>query len=443
MRITHTQPRVLEAVQIMSLIKRKALNLTQLPRVYAWDRQAFAPPSHPSPPIPIPAPTAGRVFMGLSRLFRRLYGISFRPAEIDAGEVWHDDVKKLEVVHEDEGVIGWIYVDLYQRANKAGGAAHYTVVCSRRTDDDDDAGDFTGEDIKNGGSVDQLLQHLRFNRYQVKGRPGTWQLPVVVLLFDLARPLSGRPAYLEWQDVLTLCHEMGHAIHCEYWKSTLTDIIIVTSIAMLSRTGFQNISGTRCATDFVEIPSILMEYFLTSPEVVTLFLDQGWNVGRNVPVLSPTDHNSAFTVLDSHTQLLYCYLDQLYHSELPLDPWFNSTAVFEQLVNEKSPIPYASGTSWQTQFGHLYSYGAQYYSYMLDRAIAGKIWHTVFKADPLSRTAGEMLKTEVLSYGGGRDPWTMVANVLDQPELQSGDKAAMKEVGRWSVEDDVAATMRL
>ena len=82
--------------------------------------------------------------MALSRLFKHLYGITLRPADTLPGEVWHPDVRKLEVIDEDAGLIGWIYADLFARAGKASGAAHYTVRCSRRTDDDDELSDAPG-----------------------------------------------------------------------------------------------------------------------------------------------------------------------------------------------------------------------------------------------------------------------------------------------------------
>lgn len=91
----------------------------------------------------LPPLTLGTVFMGLSRLFQNIYGISLRLADVTPGEVWHGDVRKLEVVDEDTGVLGWIYADLFARRGKPGGAAHYTVRCSRRVDDDDVEGDLT------------------------------------------------------------------------------------------------------------------------------------------------------------------------------------------------------------------------------------------------------------------------------------------------------------
>lgn len=116
------------------------------------------------------------------------------------------------------------------------------------------------------------------------------------------------------------------------------------------------------------------------------------------------------------------------------------------------------GTAWQTQFGHLYGYGATYYSYLFDRAIAGKIWSSLFARgrtnsnnaaaadsnnaaaaaaeDILSREGGEAFKEKVLKWGGGRDPWEMVGDVIGGAEgeqVARGDEKAMELVGRWMI----------
>jgi mitochondrial intermediate peptidase len=436
-RIVRTRSQVLDAVSLIAQLKQAHLQYADPPQVYPWDRDAFSPPLRQSPPIPLDALTPGRVFLGLSRLFAHLYGISFRPAEVLQGEVWHQDVRKLEVMHEDEGVIGWLYIDLFSRQHKASGAAHYTVVCSRRTDNDDEQGDFTAEDIDKGASLAALRDFLPFNRYTIRGRQGTYQLPVSVLMFEFSRPLnSAEPLYLEWQEVLTLCHEMGHALHCELLQTLFLCIVTYPqTIAMVGRTEYQNVSGTRCATDFVELPSILMEYFLTSPRVLSLFKDSP----SDSRLRYPSGGDNITSALDSHAQILLGLIDQIYHSTLPLDPAFDSTTAFAELQDSKSHIRSVPGTSWQTQFGHLFSYGATYYSYMLDRAIAGRVWTKLFEANPLDREVGEKFKREVLVHGGGRDPWEMVSNVLDAPELKEGDQMAMREVAGWTLKDDVAA----
>ena len=177
--------------------------------------------------------------MGLSRLFRHLYGIGFRPVDVAPGEVWHPDVRKVEVVDEDAGVIGWIYMDLFARPGKPSGAAHYTVRCSRRVDDDGadedevalarslrfgsdsesesesepESVDLDTADMHVQTSLEFDSTHLR----RIRGKEGLYQLPVVVLVCEFTPPSARRGAApLEWHEVQTLFHEMGHAMHCMY-----------------------------------------------------------------------------------------------------------------------------------------------------------------------------------------------------------------------------------
>ena len=76
-------------------------------------------------------------------------------------------------------------------------------------------------------------------------------------------------------------------------------------------------------------------------------------------------------------------------------------------------------------------YGATYYSYLFDRAIAKKVWSTLFKDAPLTREGGEKFRNEVLRNGGGKDPWEMVAEVVGDESLAKGDWNAMEKVGKW------------
>jgi mitochondrial intermediate peptidase len=207
---------------------------------------------------------------------------------------------------------------------------------------------------------------------------------------------------------------------------------------MIGRTEYQNVSGTRCATDFVELPSILMEHFLNAPTVLALF-DK--NDGT-VTAQSGNHHEDPCRSIDTYTQMVLASLDQIYHSSAVLDPKFNSTAALAKLHEDQGLIPYVPGTSWQTQFGHLFGYGATYYSYLFDRAIASRVWRQLFSPDPLNRRTGEKYKEEVLRLGGAKDPWIMVSNLLQAPELADGDAEAMRQVGRWRIEDDVSVPGR-
>ncbi|KAG6897111.1 Mitochondrial intermediate peptidase [Termitomyces sp. T32_za158] len=210
----HTRPFAQRALEALQARKRAHQGTSTLPTLQAWDRDFYCPAEAPAPPIPLPPLTVGTVFMGLSRLFRHLYGISLRPADAASGDVWHPDVRKLEVVDEEKGIVGWIYADLFARRGKPAGAAHYTVRCSRRIDNDDEVGDRNP-----AGQESRILESQHFEavkRHRVPGQDGVYQLPVVALVCDFARPSITRgPTVLEWHEVTTLFHEMGHAMHCE------------------------------------------------------------------------------------------------------------------------------------------------------------------------------------------------------------------------------------
>lgn len=204
---------------------------------------------------------------------------------------------------------------------------------------------------------------------------------------------------------------------------------------MIGQTEYHNVSGTRCATDFVELPSILMEQFLGSPAVMSLFhtKTQPSTTNQSSRLRGP------FPALDSHNQILMATLDQLYHSPSALAPDFSTTSTLANLHDTLGIMPSVPGTAWQTQFGHLYGYGATYYSYLFDQAIASQVWKQLFANDPLNRETGERYKNHVLKHGGGRDPWVMVGQLLDLPEIEAGDRRAMETVGRWGILHSVSS----
>lgn len=232
----HTRPYARKALRTLSLRKQEHLNTGPFPTIQAWDRDYYCPPEPPAPPISLPPLTIGTVFMGLSRLFRSLYGVTLRLTDTAPGEVWHPDVRKLEVVHETSGVIGWIYADLISRPGKPSGAAHYTVRCSRRTDDDDEHGDLIGiEDQETLKAVQLSNQFDAAHRARIPNVEGVFQLPLVVLLCEFTRPSGNRgPTILAWHEVLTLFHEMGHAMHCECNEGSCikacTDLMTISDV---------------------------------------------------------------------------------------------------------------------------------------------------------------------------------------------------------------------
>ncbi|KAJ5984151.1 Mitochondrial intermediate peptidase [Penicillium waksmanii] len=377
----------------------------------------------------------GTVMQGLSRLFDRLYGVRLVPQETAPGETWHPDVRRLDVVDESEKHIAVIYCDLFTRASKLPNPAHFTLRCSREISADEvaECASLHENAHPNDGmatAVDPQTKTLR-------------QLPTIALVCDFQEPVtngSGRPTLLSEQSVRTLFHEMGHAVH-----------------SILGQTPLQSISGTRCATDFAELPSVLMESFATAPEVLSLYA-RHWKTGEPLSEnmmrsmeLDRTAHGSIYGAVENEAQILMALVDQAYHSIPSSDATkgIDTTDIYHKVFSQYSSLPdpddVGPRTSWQGFFGHLYGYGATYYSYIFDRAIANKIWQDVFQSGRTSvdRAAGERYKNEVLRWGGGRTGWECVAGVLGEQNpsnangrLVEGGDEAMREVGRWGLGRD-------
>ncbi|KAI8341573.1 hypothetical protein BD560DRAFT_450726 [Blakeslea trispora] len=407
--LAHQQPTFKHDLQLLHQTKGS----NSLP-IQAWDRDYYMfryTVQHPDS-ICMPHFTVGSVIQGLSLLFKHMYGVEFQQASLKQGEAWHDQVRKLDVICEQEGKIGTIYCDLFSRPGKMTQAAHYTIFTSRRVDDNGEEADiryaFPGRDIDSS----RLMPPAHSPSHSVCGRKGRFQLPVIALTCDFT---ASNPR-LTVSEVETLVHEMGHAMH-----------------SMLGRTDFHNVAGTRCASDFVELPSILMEHFVWHPKVLPLF-------GSSIPphtVDAFLKQRKRFSGIELNSQILMALVDQRYHSARVKQASFSSQAEWHQLQDQVGLFPSIPDTMWPVQFGHLFGYGSNYYSYLFDRTLARRIWETHFKQDPLNRESGQLLRDGLLKWGGARDPWQCVAQVIggrDGDKIVKGDKEAMRTVGDWGVD---------
>lgn len=301
----------------------------------------------------------GSCMEGLNYLFNQLYGISFVVKDIKAGECWSPDVYKIEVTHEREGILGYIYCDFYERSGKISQNCHFTI---------------------RGGKVLQ---------------DGSYQHPIVVIMLSLPSPAWSSPTLLSPSMVDALFHEMGHAMH-----------------SMLARTHYQHVTGTRCSTDFAEVPSVLMEYFSNDPRVLRTF-------ARHFQTKDPIPDDmlqrlcaakNLFMASEMQMQLFYSAVDQFYHREYPMRG--STTEVLAELQEKYFSLPYIQNTSWQLRFSHLVGYGAKYYSYLVSRALASCIWQRYFEDDPFNRTQGDRFRHEFLAFGGSRSPRKLIADFL-------------------------------
>ncbi|KAI1402361.1 mitochondrial intermediate peptidase-like protein [Hypoxylon fuscum] len=372
----------------------------------------------------------GTVMQGLSRLFTRLYGIRFIPRDTLPGETWHPDVRRLDVVSDTDGHVAVLYCDLFYRDDKSPNPAHFTVRCSREISKGEiqEAAERNAAEVEGLPKFESPIDAANDGMHVSQQSGSIKQLPTIALVCDFEET-KGRngPALLDYYQMETLFHEMGHAVH-----------------SVLARTSLQNVAGTRCATDLAELPSTLMEHFCTDPSVLGLFA-RHHVTDEPLPyemVVDKLHIARIFEASDRENQIILAMLDQQYHSSLPNGDKFDSTEIYQNLQRSFGKLPPdPRGTRWQGFFGHLFGYGSTYYSYLFDQVLSRRVWQIVFSAGQkgaaLDRANGERLKENLLKWGGSRDPWRCLSDTLQDERLVDGDEKAMRLVGSWVVKDDI------
>lgn len=281
----------------------------------------------------------------------QLYGISF--AERTDLIAYHSGARVFEVSNADGGALGLYVLDLYTRDSKRGGAWMNPIVSQSR---------------------------LR----------GT--APVVVNNLNVARPADGQPTLLTLDEVTTLFHEFGHALH-----------------GLFATVTYPHFAGTNVFRDFVEFPSQVNEMWILWNEVLD-------NYARHVETGEPLDAGIVERLKATETfdqghatseYLAAAWLDQAWHRVGASDA-VDDVAEFEAaalasigLDNPAVPTRYSS-----TYFAHVFAggYSAGYYSY---------IWSEVLDADTvewfrdnggLTRENGDRFRDRLLGVGGSKDP---------------------------------------
>lgn len=350
--------------------------------------------------------SVGTIMAGLNKLCEKLYNISFIPVPTGTGETWNsEEVRKIEVFDNSTNeVLGYLYLDFWSPKVLP---SHFTIVCLR--DLNLDIGSETRNEMRRTVQLDETE---------------TRQLPIVCLICNFSKASDGvpnsfneSPTLLSLEQVDTIFHEMGHAIH-----------------SMIGCTKLQNLSGTRCLTDFVELPSVLMEFFSKDPRVLCNIAAH-YITGEPLPLELLKQYQSKGLILnecETFMQSKMALLDQVLHGEQVIAKGIdnlNSTEVYHKLESDLKVFA-DKWSTWHAKFPHLFSYGAVYYSYLLDRAIAKKIWNELFEGDPWNSEAGAKYKNSTLKWGGTRDPWHCLADALNIEQLKKGNSKAMEIIAQ-------------
>jgi len=262
-----------------------------------------------------------QVLDGLFDLLNRLYGLSFK--ERSDIPTYQEDVKAFEVTKGDE-YIGILYMDLYARDNKKPGA--------------------------------WMTNFREQGRFQGKERR-----PHISIVGNFRKPSGGQPALMSLDEVNTLFHEMGHALH-----------------GLLSHVQFRSIAGTNVVWDFVELPSQFMENWILEKEVF-------FKLAKHYKTKVSPSEELYKKIVESHKFMQgYATIRQVTFAKVDL-AWHSHTGEISEGVEAfenkiKAPlqlVPAVPGTSFSASFLHIFAggYDSGYYSYK---------WAEVLDADAFS-----------------------------------------------------------
>ena len=290
------------------------------------------------------------VRQGVFDLTTKLYGLQYE--KLEDIPAYHADVEGFKVMDADGSLIGVILTDYFPRPTKRGGAWMNNFVNQEVID---------GEDIR----------------------------PVIVNVGNFAKPVDGKPSLLTLDQVETLFHEYGHALH-----------------GLLSQCHYKSIAGTSVARDFVELPSQIMENWAFEPEVLATYA-RHYETGEVIPaeLVAKINATGTFNQGFMTTELAAAaILDLKWHMEsaVPADVEAFEAEACKQMGLIDEIIPrYRS-----TYFAHIFSggYSAGYYSYLWAEVL-DKDAYELFKQKGIFDTETSMsFRRNILEKGGSEEP---------------------------------------
>ncbi len=281
----------------------------------------------------------------------KLFGITFK--ERNDIPVYHPDVRVWEVFDHDGSGIGLFYADFFKRDSKRGGAWMSSYV-----------------------GQNELL--------------GT--RPVITNTCNFPKPPEGSPALIPWDEVRTLFHEFGHALH-----------------GLLSDVRHPYFSGTSVPRDFVELPSQFQENWMLEPSVLE-------NFARHYETNEPMPGEMVEKLLKSGTfnqgyatteYLAAALLDLEWHMLSAEAPEVSDPLAFEQRMLEKhnialSTVPPRYRTPY---FSHIWAggYSAGYYAYLWSEVLEADAFQWFKEHDGMTRENGDRYREAILSKGGSKE----------------------------------------
>ncbi len=294
------------------------------------------------------------VLNGVFLTAEKLYDITFK--KLDNVPVYHSEVEAYEVLDASGNHVSVFYADFHPREGKRGGAWMTS---------------YRDQEVRDGNDI----------------------RPLVSIVCNFTPSTPDNPSLLTFNEVLTLFHEFGHALH-----------------GMLANSKYSSLSGTSVYWDFVELPSQIFENWCYEKECLDLFAEH-YETGEKIPQeyidkikASSTYHEAYATV----RQLSFGFLDMT---------WFNQSLEEAQSMDDLSKFeedamaptelfPKVPGTMMSTQFSHIFAggYGAGYYSYKWAEVLDADAFSLFKEKGIFDKETATSFKDNVLSKGGSEHP---------------------------------------
>ena len=291
------------------------------------------------------------VIDGLFTVANKIYGITMK--QVHDVPVYHSDVTTWEAHDADGSYLGLLYIDLFPRDTKRGGAWKSS-----------------------------LFGQGKF--------PDGMRRPQVMIVGSLTPSTDTQPSLLRIDEARTIFHEFGHALH-----------------SLLADGYYHGLSGTSVLWDFVELPSQIMENWLLEKEALNLFA-RHYETGEALPtelldkVIAAKNYNAGYI---NNMQLRYAFMDLSWHTADPAG--IDDVDAFEKKVTERfNLLPVVPGSNTSCSFAHIFAggYAAGYYSYKWAEALEADAWSMFEENGIFDPETANKFRKYILSRGNAFHP---------------------------------------
>ena len=291
------------------------------------------------------------VIGGVFEIANRLFDLQFE--EVSNIDKYHEDVKTYNVTDTKGNFIAVFYADFHPRKGKRNGAWMTS---------------YKAQQIKNGKN----------------------ERPHVSIVCNFTKPTETKPSLLTFNEVTTLFHEFGHALH-----------------GMLANTTYNSLSGTSVSWDFVELPSQILENWCFEREALELFAKH-YETGEVIPMnyVEKIKESASFHEgMQTLRQLSFGLLDMQWHGQDPTE--ISSVKVFENGAFADTKLyPDVAENVMSTAFSHIFQggYSAGYYSYKWAEVLDADAFEYFLEEGIFNKEVATKFKENVLSKGGTEKP---------------------------------------